>query len=245
MGKQFLGQTKTKLKSDNSPVTQADFAVQNKIISEIIEQFPQHGIIAEEADSRKDCLPARIPELVWVIDPIDGTRNFARSVPIFCCSIALLRKGVPIVGVIYEPNFDWLFTATVGQVSKLNGKPISVSKSEFSITTVLAYSVDTCKPIPVKLRELFNECVFRNFGSAALHLAMTSAGMLDGVINFSGKLWDISAGALIAEQAGGIIRPVDDSSKEIWPIETTKYQNEAIPLCAGNTQIVEFIRGYK
>lgn len=243
--KAFLGQTRTEHKDDNSPVTQADFIVQDKIISEIIEHFPQHAIIAEEADSRKANIDYKNAEFIWIIDPIDGTRNFARGIPIFCCSIALLHKGSPIIAAIYEANFDWLFTATQKHNSELNGQPIFVNKDTFSSRTVLAYSVDTCKPVPVKLRELFNECVFRNFGSAALHLAMTAAGMIDGVLNFSGKLWDIAAGALIVKQAEGIIAPIEDNGKSIWPIDIENYNNEPVQLCAGNSKIVKFVREYE
>ncbi len=242
--KQYLGKTKTSHKSDNSPVTQADIDIQEKIISDIIKRFPEHGIIAEEDDIRQ-INQNQDTDLFWIIDPIDGTRNFARNIPIFCCSIALLYKGSPIIAAIYEPNINWLFTATSLHQSELNRQKIHVNDSSFSSRTVLAYSVDTCKPIPKKLTAIFNECVLRNFGSAALHLAMTATGMIDGVMNFSGKLWDIAAGALIISQAGGQIAPVNDSDESIWPIDTKNYNNEAIELCAGNDKIVKFIRKYK
>ncbi len=245
LAKSFLGKTRTEIKSDDSPVTQADFAVQDKIISAIIEKFPRHGIIAEEADDRKNDTNNKSTEFTWIIDPIDGTRNFARGIPVFCCSVALFRKGQPLIAAIYDPNFDWLFTATRNHKSELNGQAISVNNESFSNKTVLAYSVDTCKPFPIKLNNMFNECVLRNFGSAALHLAMTAAGMIDGVMNFSGKLWDIAAGMLIVEQASGNVNGLDNTSKPIFPIDIENYNNEPIPLCAGNVKIVNFIREYK
>ncbi len=237
-----LGKTHTSIKSDNSPVTEADRNVQDLIVGRLLEQVPEHGIIAEEETELTDKLKKSNAEYVWVIDPIDGTRNFASGIKIFCCSVALLRNGRPITGAVYEPNSDWMFSASVESSAMLNDAIISVSKDDFNPRTTLAYSVDKYQAIPERLLKMFERCIFRNFGSAALHLGMVASGMMDGVMSFSGKLWDVAAGGLIVKRAGGSVEPMDPEQEAIWPVDMEKYKDESLVLCAGNSGILEHIR---
>ncbi|MFA5865356.1 MAG: inositol monophosphatase [Phycisphaerae bacterium] len=243
LAKSLIGKTKSSFKDDKSIVTEADKRVQDRIVERLAKEFPSHGLIAEENTPLAASRPKGDAEFVWTIDPIDGTRNFAKGIHIFCCSIALLHQGRPIVGAIYEPNYEWLFSASVGGPAEFNRLPVQMRPVHFGPETVFGISINTYANRPVILHHLMDYCMLRNLGSTALHLGMTAAGMMDGAIHFGGKLWDIAAGALIVEQAGGIIYPIDKNGliikKPLWPLDLKQYNNDALPFVAANACLVD------
>ena len=117
-------------KSENELVTQADAECQRIIIQRIQEAYPDHGFIAEEGEKGKmfKQAPAERRPIWWAIDPIDGTNNFAHGIPVFAVSVAALSEGEPVVGVIFEPATDFLFTAVKGGQAQLNGRPIRTER---------------------------------------------------------------------------------------------------------------------
>lgn len=239
LGLSFLGKARTSIKEDSSPVTEADCKVQQFITESIRSAFPDHNIIAEE----QSCVERRDnSHLVWVVDPIDGTRNFARSFPLFATSIALLEGREVILGVIRVPCFDWTFYADSDQVAELNGRPISVSDVEFSHSSIIALTLESNRPLPIGIHKLINSVVVRDFGSVAIHTAMVAAGMLDGAIGLSPcRLWDIAAGSIILKKAGGIISAIEG---ELIPQDF--YELKPIPFYAGGRRVAlkleEFLR---
>jgi myo-inositol-1(or 4)-monophosphatase len=245
LAKSLIGKTQSSRKSDKSIVTEADRQVQDFIVERLAGEVPSHGLIAEEHTPLTASRPGGGAEFVWTIDPIDGTRNYAAGVGLYSCSVALLHQGRPVAGAIYEPNFDWLFSAAEGRPAMFNHHTVKVKDNRFSFETVFGISINTYSTRPPILHHLLNHCMLRNLGSTALHLGMVGAGLIDGAIHLGGKLWDIGAGALIVQQAGGTIYPVDDTGNilktPLWPIDTANYQNEALPFLTGHILLLEDI----
>jgi myo-inositol-1(or 4)-monophosphatase len=242
LAKKLCGKTSASRKPDKSVVTEADKKVQDLIVAELAEKCPDHGLIAEEETPLTTSRPKGNTEYVWSIDPIDGTRNYASGINVYCCSVALLRWGQPVAGAIYEPNCDWLFSAAAGLPATLNDEIISVRRERFSRETVLAFAISTYAHRPPCLHKLIDDCVVRNSGSVALHLSMVASGKIDATINCSGKLWDIAAGTLIAQQAGAKIQLLNKNfhfeDRPLWPMNLEDYQNQPIPLAAGNPDLM-------
>ena len=191
-------------------VTEFDRRSEDVIISFIQQEFPNHAILAEESGLNKT-----ISEYQWVIDPLDGTTNFAHGIPMFSVSIALLRNNSPIVGIAYDPLRNEMFSAEVGQGAALNNNPIHVSSETDLGKAVLS----TGFPYDLRTNPRNNFAQFvqfqrrtravRHLGSASLDCAWTAMGRLDGYWEFGVKPWDIGAGALIVHEAGGCVTSVD------------------------------------
>jgi len=187
-------------------VTEIDKGSEKKIIEFIKSKFPNHGILAEESGET-----SKTSEYKWIIDPLDGTTNYTHSFPVFCVSIALEYKGEVIIGVVYDPNLDELFYAEKGKGAFLNGKKISVSKTDKLIKSMLATG------FPYNVKENPDNCVehfvnflmeaqaIRRLGSAALDLVYVACGRLDGFWEVDLNPWDVAAGKIIIEEAGGMI----------------------------------------
>ena len=188
-------------------VTQIDREVETMFRALIAERFPDHVVLAEEFAQGGD--RHRDAEYTWVFDPVDGTTNYAHGLPIFCSACSLERNGQPIVAAIYDPSRRELFTAERGLGAWLNGTPMRVSSADTLINALLCtgfpYSVQTDSGY---LLDLFGDFLraaraVRRLGSAAIDMAYVAAGRLDGFWEVKLNPWDISAGALMVEEAGG------------------------------------------
>ncbi|MGQ9478237.1 MAG: inositol monophosphatase family protein [Candidatus Bipolaricaulia bacterium] len=184
-------------------VTEYDRAAEELIIEAIRSEFPQHGLLGEEGSSYQASSAYR-----WLIDPLDGTTNFAHGYPIFAVSIALARGEELLLGVVYNPILDELFFAERGRGASLNGRPIRVSETDDLSRALLAtgFPYDPGR-IGLNLR-LFERFIYkaqaiRRDGSAALNLCYVACGRLDGFWEIDLKPWDLAAGALIVREAGG------------------------------------------
>ena len=180
------------LKGPNNFVTNADRKVEEILIKELEKSKKKFSILTEESGFIKN----KDRNNFWIIDPIDGTTNFLNGVPHFCISIALLFEREIIAGVIYDPIKDELFYAEKNSGSYLNNKSIRVSKKN-SISDSL-YGVNFRKNIPENL-------IIRNTGSAALDLAYVSCGRFDGCLQKNVNLWDVAAGTILIKEAGGVV----------------------------------------
>ncbi|MCA9876885.1 MAG: inositol monophosphatase [Thermomicrobiales bacterium] len=187
-------------------VTEADKAAEEAIASHLRGAFPEHDLLGEEG-SRSENTGARYR---WVIDPLDGTTNFAHGLPTFAVSIALEDAGKPVVGVVYDPMRNELFRAIQGGGSTLNGESINVSDVDRVNRAVLAsgFAHDQAQ----RQRQgaawcAVLECVqgLRQTGSAALNLCYVAAGRIDGYWERGIQPWDVSAGALLVSEAGGMV----------------------------------------
>ena len=189
-------------------VTEADVAVEHMFRAMIAERFPDHTILAEEFGQDA---ATREQSHCWVFDPIDGTNNYAHGLPIFCSSLALEVDGRAVLGAIYDPTRKELFVAERGGGAFLNGEPIHVSEAATLVESMLVtgFPYDVHKRIP-EIIGLFGEFVgraraVRRLGSAALDLCYVAAGRMDGFWEQDLKPWDIAAGGLIVEEAGGTV----------------------------------------
>lgn len=197
--------------NDFDVVTRADKESEALIISKINETFPDHDILAEESGEY-----SRRSSWRWVIDPLDGTANFSQGLPLFCVSIALEHDGEPVVGVVYAPYLNEMFSAVKGAGATLNGCPIHCSKKTSLNMAVVSTGLPVDKKenrdnnlpaiskVGVEVRGL------RRLGSAAIDLSYTAAGFLDAYWELALHRWDISAGSLIASESGatvGYFRP--------------------------------------
>ncbi|WP_376792415.1 inositol monophosphatase family protein [Thermoflexus sp.] len=193
-------------------VTSADLAAQEAIVTVIRRHSPEHRILAEEGGHGTG---EQIEEgVVWVVDPLDGTTNFARRFPCFSVSIGLLVDGEPVVGAIYDPLKDMLFTAARGRGAFLNGKPIRVSETERLEQALVGldwgHRNETREQILGWLSRLAVRCqTVRAIGSAALGMAYVAAGWLDLYFHFALQPWDVAAAAVIVKEAGGDLHRPD------------------------------------
>jgi myo-inositol-1(or 4)-monophosphatase len=187
-------------------VTAADVEVEAMCRALVADRFPTHIVLGEEAAAGGG---ARVGPYRWIIDPLDGTTNFAHGLAIFSVSIALEIDGRLSLGVVYDPMAEELFTAEVGQGARLNGVPLRVSTratlEDAMVCTGFPYSVREARHRPVDVLSAFlrETQAVRRLGSAALDMCYVAAGRLDGYWEEVIQPWDIAAGAVILEEAGG------------------------------------------
>ena len=191
-------------KGEINLVTDIDIACQEKIISMIGRSFPDDDIIAEEKSNTYDGSKNR-----WIIDPVDGTTNYAHGYPFFCTSIAYEANGRVIAGVVYNPIMNELFFASAGKGAYLNGDRINVSRvadlKKSLLSTGFPYDIKTNPDNNIDhfVNFLYNAQAIRRDGSAALNLSYVACGRFDGFWELHLNAWDLAAGALILEEAGG------------------------------------------
>jgi myo-inositol-1(or 4)-monophosphatase len=194
-------------------VTNIDTEIERAFRVMIGERFPDHTVLGEEFSEAAQRDAAA--KFCWVFDPVDGTTNYAHGLPIFCSSLALEIDGTPVVGAIYDPTRRELFTAERGHGAWLNGRPLRVSTADTLIDSLLVtgfpYSVqqESGELVGLFAEFLRTARAVRRLGSAALDLAYVAAGRFDAFWEQQLNPWDMSAGALIVQEAGG---HVTDSS---------------------------------
>jgi myo-inositol-1(or 4)-monophosphatase len=197
-------------------VTEADQESERAVIDVLQRAFPTHSVLAEESGANTHKSEHR-----WIIDPLDGTTNFAHGFPQFCVSIAYERRGRLETAVIYDAFKNECFTATRGKGARLKGKPIHVSHTDSLGTALLA----TGFPYDRRERRRFYLTFWENFmlrthgvrrtGSAALDLAYVACGRIDAFWEFGLKQWDVAAGALIVAEAGGRVTNMDGTPLDL------------------------------
>lgn len=186
-------------------VTIADTEAEKKIVSIIRRYFPGHNILAEEGKYKKGAC-----EYTWVIDPLDGTSNFASGLPIFCVSIALVKNNQPVIGVVYDPTRDELFFAQKYKGAYLNGRRIRVSQTNKLNRAILitGFYYDRGKEMlenVEKIKIFLSKRIIgiRRLGAAALDLCYVASGRASGYWEFQLSPWDFAAGMLMVTEAGG------------------------------------------
>ena len=196
-------------KRHNDFVTEVDRAAEQAVIEILHRAYPDHAILAEESGAKAG--PAGESEYTWIIDPLDGTTNFIHGFPQYAVSIGLQHKGVLAQGVIYDPTKNELFTATRGRGAYLNERRIRVSKraqlNEALIGTGFPFrDLEGLTEYLAMFRELtLRTAGIRRAGAAALDIAYVAAGRLDGFWEMGLSPWDMAAGALLVQEAGGLV----------------------------------------
>ena len=189
------------MKGRHDVVTAMDREVERFIRAAIAARYPNDAVIGEEEGG------AGGGERVWLIDPIDGTANYARGIPHYCVSIGYLEAGIPTVGVIYDPSHDWLYAGALGEGATRNGTPLTVStQADLAAATVeCGWSTrrSTADYIALVGRVMEAGCAMRRVGSGALGLADVAAGRSEAYCELHINAWDCAAGILLVREAGG------------------------------------------
>ncbi len=228
----------TEYKGDVDLVTEADRASEALIFKRLRTAFPAHGVYGEEGT--REGLDA---EFRWYVDPLDGTTNFAHQFPVFCVVIGCERRsaGLPadadgemVAGVIYDPLRDEMFVAEKGRGASLNGRPISVSRTERLHEALTATGFPSHKRHRSPNVHFYQEITLRSHGvrragSAALDLAYVACGRLDGFWEFNLNPWDTSAGVLLVREAGGRVTHFDGGEFTLDSRETLATNGRIAP----------------
>jgi myo-inositol-1(or 4)-monophosphatase len=197
-----------RMKGTINLVTETDLASEALILETLARETPAIPIMAEES---AQSLGVRSQPLYWVVDPLDGTTNFAHGLPHFAVSIALLEDGIPKVGAIYQPMLDELYCASLGGGAWLNARRVSVTSTDKLINALVAtgFPYDIDQTLPEVIRQLHQVLPavrdIRRAGAAALDLAYVACGRLDGFYEINLQPWDTAAGWLLVEEAGGCL----------------------------------------
>jgi myo-inositol-1(or 4)-monophosphatase len=240
--RQFGTSIRVDKKGEIDLVTEVDVAVERMFRALVAERYPEHAVLAEELQQENRAADSRH---CWVFDPIDGTTNYAHGLPIFCASLALEIDGRAEVAAVYDPSRKELFTAERGTGAFLNGARLAVSHAEHLVDALLVTG------FPYNVHETLEEVVglfgafvgraraVRRLGSAALDLCYVGAGRMDGFWEERLKPWDMAAGALIVEEAGGTVTGIDG----------TPFSSRAGHTVASNgrlhEQMLEIVRAFR
>ena len=210
-----FAQTARNFKADGSIVTDADLILQQHLKQQLEARWPAIPILAEEMTEaeQSQCLQ-HARDGVWILDPLDGTSNFSAGVPYYAVSIALLQQGVIQCGLVYDPQRDECFTVVKGRGVRLNGEALGPVKTGMTMDKCIAL-IDF-KRLPHRLaRSLVASPRYgsqRNFGSAALDWCWLAAGRVHVYLHGGQKLWDIAAGSLILDEAGGASQTLEEEA---------------------------------
>jgi len=204
-------------KEDRSPVTDADHAVQEALLHEIARRFPADAVVTEE--TQRD--PERHAALAsakrcWIIDPIDGTRNYARSIPQYSVSVALMEDGLPVVGAIFDPMTGEMFSASRGGGLWYGEDRCSSQGGSSEYGLLIGTPAGQHHRLPGAVHHWLDRHHQRNLGSTALHMAYLATGGVDAVLVTECHVWDVAAGCLMADEAGAITKRIDGSP--LFPI---------------------------
>ena len=199
----FLTDKEVRFKGRADIVTDVDLAAERVILDLLRSEFPQFSILSEESNPVETGSP-----YTWVIDPIDGTRNFAEGIPHFCVVVALAKGSDVVMGVTYDPIKEETFTAQLGQGAFLNGEPMSVSTRQEIPDCVLGFDLGYVDSKAATALDMIRSLwpgfqTMRLLGSSALGMAYAAAGRLDLYFHHSLSPWDSAAGLLLAREAGG------------------------------------------
>ncbi len=198
-------------------VTNGDYAAQEAVLVCLRAAFPDHAVLSEEGQFGETATGLR-----WIVDPVDGTTNYSRHLPFFSVSVALADGDDILVGAIYDPSRDEMFSALKGGGAYLNGRPIRAADSDDLSRAILSlglsYDCDASVRIMEVGKHLIPHCsTVRNLGSAALSLAYIAAGRLDSYLHSYLYPWDAAAGMLILREAGGKVTDLDGGE---WDFDT-------------------------
>lgn len=203
--RQSQSQASAEFKPDDQIVTQVDRQCQEMIIAALSSAFPEHGYIAEEGVNGElfKQPPQSGCDIWWVIDPIDGTRNYAHGASQYAVSIGALKGNQPIIGAVYDPITRQLYSAGRGTGATCNDRPIRCANRPLTRNTQFGIASSFPTKFNQAMLKLHHEQTCMNLGSAALHFAYVAAGHFDGAFAWEVRLWDVAAGIVLTEAAGG------------------------------------------
>jgi myo-inositol-1(or 4)-monophosphatase len=199
-------------------VTEADLMAESYLTEQLKKLVPDSKVLGEEGSSGEDLHSSKL----WIIDPLDGTNNFAHTIPHFAVSVAYAEAGRVLSGVVYDPSRNECFSAVLNKGATLNGDPISVSKNAHIYESMIATGFYYDRGILMErtllsIHRLFKANIrgIRRFGSAALDICWVACGRFEGYFEYQLSPWDFAAGQLILNEAGGVFSDVDGVEREL------------------------------
>lgn len=233
-------------------VTVYDKQIEDTLVEGIRKHFPDSKFIGEEDSAASKIQPVLTDEPTWIIDPIDGTTNFIRRIPLCCISVGLSIQKELVLGIVYDPINDEMFTAYKGNGAYLNGKKISVSNRKAINDAIVAYEISMIHSKKVRDKNVkrltklaSNASGTRTFGSAALTLCFLAKGIIDVFHVEDLQPWDIAAGAVILREAGGVLVKSDGSEFDIMdPYLTSASSKELLAVAMGLIKEANAITSY-
>lgn len=222
-------------KKDGTEVTDIDERAQAEIVALLRAEHPDHAVLAEEGGDFGGPPPSN-ECIAWIIDPIDGTRNYVHGVPIYSCSIGVMCDGWPVAGAVYEPERDRMYAGDLHAGLVVDGKP--TARRESRSPSLHGGPPKPLVGIPSSLhgptydvvQTWVSRVIVRNLGSTALHLALVAAGRLHGALISDSRLWDIVGGAAMLHATGGVITWLD--GRDLFPLDLAQVADAAIPCLA-------------
>lgn len=235
------GQVASEWKADETRVTFADFAISEKLLSELRQSFPADQFFSEESGPLDEIVPVE-SRYTWILDPIDGTNNYALGISTCAISLALLKQGRPVYGLIYDGSTGELIEGGPGQGIRINGrKHVPTGKEKGDEARIIALHF----PLPANraglLADLLETTRVRSLGSAALHLAYVALGRVDGAIDENIHIWDI-AGAVALMEASG--KPIRYLSGDPFPVRSLTRQGAMLRYVAGSQSFIESVENW-
>jgi myo-inositol-1(or 4)-monophosphatase len=200
-----FGRAESRWKSDGTRVTAVDVAISENIFGELRAQFPLDQFFSEELAETDAPLPVTA-EYSWVLDPIDGTNNFALGIPHCAISLALCVRGEPVYGVVYDLSRRALMHGGPGFGVRDGEREVRVSTAPFTKETLVGFHSPFDKSLLPMASGVLSQFKIRGLGSATLHLAYVAAGMLDGCVDYNVKIWDLAAAIPLVRAAGGEVQ---------------------------------------
>jgi myo-inositol-1(or 4)-monophosphatase len=209
-------------------VTATDTALQTRLLEAIRARFAGDGTLAEEGD-----VAAGLDrEFVWILDPLDGTNNYALGLPCFTVSIGVFRLGMPYAGVVHDPNTGFTVGAIRDQGAWLGERRLTLRGQPLSEASNISARIPLDPALAPVVIGWLERHKFRAFGSVALHLAYTALGAIDVVLDHRAALWDLAAGASVLQEAGGVV--TDPRGGPLFPFDLAAYRGGPVPFLAGN-----------
>ncbi|MEX2381895.1 MAG: inositol monophosphatase [Opitutales bacterium] len=228
-----FGNVASQWKEDGTRVTQTDLQVSRDIFSKLESSFPDDDYFSEEMDPGQGVLK-RKGEFSWILDPVDGTNNFAIGIPTCGISLALLREGIPIYGFIYDFARKQVIEGGPGFGVRAGGTPVNVNPSLPSPTSLIALQAPEDPAKVPAVTKILSRYKIRALGSSALHIGYVAAGRINGVIDHNVRIWDIAAGYALCLGAGGEVHFLNGA---VFPLESFDMHMPKIHYLAGNPAI--------
>ncbi len=234
-----FGRARSAWKSDGTRVTAADIAISEAIFRELGAHFPDDELLSEELGDGTAAITLKA-RFAWVLDPIDGTNNYALGIPHCAISLALLEDGVPVYGVIYELARRVLLHGGPGLGAWEGEKPVRVKTGEKPDQRLLGFHSPMDKRFAPHAARLVERFKIRALGSSTLHLAYVGAGLLDGAVDHNVKVWDIAAAVPFCQGAGAEVRYLREP---VFPLRVFDLHMPRVPFCAGAPAVCEELAG--
>ena len=233
-----FGRARTEIKHDGTKVTAVDLAISEHIMAAITRQFPADQFFSEELTPTEAPVPVTA-RFCWVLDPIDGTNNYANGISHCAISLGLLENGYPIYGVIYDLARRTLIQGGPGRGVWDGDKPARVRPEAPGRHSLIGFHSPVEKVYAAEGKRVIENFKIRGLGSSTLHLAYVAIGLLDGVVEHNNKVWDIAAAAALVEESGAAIHYLNQSP---FPLREFSLKSARVQYVTGSPEMVARLR---